>query len=233
MIRFKISFFKCVAQTLNSVTNSTVTSIFILVCALVSSHFIFYLRRRRTVIILWEVIASNISLLHFNDCLGFQQNNDLIFHAMSTGIIVSCLSWQEFCRVVDFFSPPRSLSLLLINPSVTWRTLTILGFCLILVLGGRTHPFFMVDVYHCWFIGAFLIHRKKICLNILHQNVFALYSNHLISCKQVLCNVFHDYITDRFWHICMEAYCCWGRGSDFLLLNLCAIPATIFKKNHI
>lgn len=91
----------------------------------------------------------------------------------------------------------------------------------------------MVDVYHCWFIGAFLIHRKKICLNILHQNVFALYSNHLISCKQVLCNVFHDYITDRFWHICMEAYCCWGRGSDFLLLNLCAIPATIFKKNHI
>lgn len=62
----------------------------------------------------------------------------LFFHAKRNNRVFG--SVPSLLKHCSLFSHPLSLV-------VTWRTLAVLGFYLILVSGGRTHPFFMVYMH--------------------------------------------------------------------------------------
>lgn len=65
--------------------------------------------------------------------------NGLFFHAKRNN--------RVFCTVPAEPSVERRPYSHPLSLVVTWRTLAVLGFCLILVSGGRTHPFFMVYMH--------------------------------------------------------------------------------------
>lgn len=69
-------------------------------------------------------------VLHFNGLFFYAKRNNRVFRVVPAEPSVERQP----------FSHPLSLV-------VTWRTLAVLGFCLILVSGGRTHPFFMVYMH--------------------------------------------------------------------------------------
>lgn len=74
-------------------------------------------------------VGRKVPLLEFNGLFFYAKRNNRVF-----GTVPSLL---KHCSL---FSHPLSLL-------VTWRTLVVLGFYLILVSGGRTHPFFMVYMH--------------------------------------------------------------------------------------
>lgn len=227
--------------TVNCLSIFTLHCTFILYATLYSTSATLPLKDSHTVITLCEMIAWKDAIASFQWLLRFPPKGIIRF---STVCRLALRSPTYLCKcssgIADFFLTLRFL-LLLINQSVTWRTLAILGFCLILVLGGRTHPFFMVYAYHHWLIGPFPIHQKEICLSILQPFFSAPILIMLSSTNKLHVMCFKTALSfsskfQQFVGVPSEAHCSWGRGEDYFLLSLCEILTTILKtlkKAHI